>query len=62
MGKKQITEGMYLAKVIDNWFTKEEGLSCSEGMTSGEYLKNRLQLAFVAGWYAHESYIKKVGK
>ena len=42
-----------LAKARDKWLLSEEGERCCQGSTKGQYLKNRLELAFIAGWDAH---------
>lgn len=41
-----------LAKARDKWLGSEEGKKCCGGSTCGQYLQNRLELAFVAGWNA----------
>lgn len=33
----------------EEWLDSKEGHECSEGAASGEYLKNRLWRAFMAG-------------
>jgi hypothetical protein len=38
-----------LAKARDKWLLSEEGKKCCEGQTSGQYLQNRLEKAFLAG-------------
>jgi len=38
-----------LAKASDNWLESDEGQRCCAGITSGQYLQNRLELAFLAG-------------
>ena len=43
-----------LAKARDKWLNSEEGKKCCEGTTAGQYLQNRLELAFIAGWDARE--------
>jgi len=43
-----------LAKARDKWLESDEGRKCSEGQTSGQFLRNRLIEAFKAGWDAHE--------
>ena len=43
-----------LAKARDEWFESEDGKKCSEGQASGQYLNNRLERAFIAGWDAHK--------
>ena len=42
-----------LAKARDEWFESEEGRRCCDGVTSGKYLRNRLESAFLAGAQAH---------
>lgn len=42
-----------LAKARYKWFESYEGRRClTSGMAWGPYLKNRLELAFIAGWEA----------
>lgn len=43
-----------LAKVRDEWLKSKEGKECCEGTTKGQYLQNRLERAFIAGWEAYE--------
>lgn len=38
-----------LAKARDKWLNSKEGKGCCEGTTAGQYLQNRLELAFLAG-------------
>ena len=38
-----------LAKARDKWLQSEEGEKCSTGETHGQYLRNRIEKAFVAG-------------
>jgi hypothetical protein len=38
-----------LAKARDEWFESDEGERCRAGITSGQYLQNRLESAFLAG-------------
>ena len=38
-----------LAKARDEWLNSEEGKRCCEGTTEGQWLQNRLVLAFLAG-------------
>lgn len=47
-----------LAKCRDEWMLSREGIKCQDGSTSGRYLRNRLERAFVAGWNAHEALAK----
>lgn len=46
-----------LAKERDAWFDSKEGQRCVGGSPSGEYLKNRLEVAFMAGVRAAEKLI-----
>ena len=43
------------AIALDEWIESEEGQTCSEGTTYGDYLRNRLYRAFMAGWNARDS-------
>jgi len=43
-----------LAQSRDNWLQSEEGEKCCEGQAEGQYLRNRIIEAFIAGWDAHE--------
>lgn len=36
------------------WKKSNEGLSCAIGIATGQYLENRLWLAFLAGWNARD--------
>lgn len=38
-----------LAKARDKWFAGDDGRECCKGQTSGIYLQNRLERAFLAG-------------
>lgn len=40
-----------LAKARDDWFASEEGRGCNDysTLTGGEFLRNRIDLAFMAG-------------
>lgn len=38
-----------LAKARDKWIDSEEGIECCKGKTNGQFLKNRLECAFLAG-------------
>ncbi len=44
-----------LAIARDDWFASAEGDRATAGMTSGQYLRNRLELAFIAGFSAAEN-------
>jgi hypothetical protein len=48
-----------LVKARDEWFNSKEGKSCCDGSTSGEFLRNRLDCAFLAGATAGEAAAKK---
>jgi len=48
-----------LAKARDKWLASEDGKECCHGTTTGQYLLNRLERAFIAGWDAREKRIKK---
>lgn len=37
------------AKARDTWLESDEGKKCCENIAGGQYLKNRLELAFLAG-------------
>lgn len=37
---------------LEEWLATEEGKNCAKGKTEGEYLRNRLWWAFMAGWNA----------
>ena len=39
-----------LAKARDAWLKSKEGKTCCQGQASGQYLRNRLVEAFIAGW------------
>lgn len=41
-----------LARARDEWLKSPEGRACTEGSATGEYLRNRLETAFVAGYVA----------
>jgi hypothetical protein len=43
-----------IARARDNFLASEEGVRLQSGATSGQYLRNRLEAAFVAGWNAKE--------
>lgn len=45
------SEGAGLAVSRDRWLTSDEGLDLADGSTSGQYLRNRLGCAYVAGWH-----------
>lgn len=38
-----------LAKARDKWLFSNDGRECCKGQTSGQYLHNRLERAFLAG-------------
>lgn len=41
-----------IAKARDKWLESEDGKTSAEGYATGQYLKNRLERAFIAGWNA----------
>lgn len=41
-----------LAKARDKWLQSDEGKKCCNGTPTGQYLQNRLEAAFIAGWGA----------
>lgn len=43
-----------VAKARDEWMLSNEGCRCLDGITSGRYLQNRLEAAFITGWNARE--------
>jgi len=49
-----------LAKARDEWLNSEEGKRCCEGTTEGQYLQNRLVLAFLEGWKFSDERIKEL--
>lgn len=42
-----------IAIARDKWLLSEEGKRALDGSATGQYLENRLVLAFLAGWNAH---------
>lgn len=49
-----------LAHARDAWLASDVGRRCAEGGTYGQYLRNRLEAAFVAGWLAKEAVLRSV--
>lgn len=43
----------------DKWFASADGEECTNGTTYGQYLRNRLERAFLAGWNAKASIMSK---
>jgi len=41
-----------LAKARDKWLNSVVSKECRKGVASGQYLRNRLEKAFIAGWDA----------
>lgn len=41
-----------LAVSRDEWMQSIKGTRCAEGTAGGQYLRNRLEMAFIAGWNA----------
>lgn len=57
MGRKRMHPE---AKDIRKFFYRtQRGLKLCEGEASGQYLRNRLELAFKAGWEACEKRVKQ---
>lgn len=50
MNKHKINEGQMIAKARDEFFRDNHSLL--ETQTEGQFLRNRLERAFIAGWYA----------
>lgn len=48
-----------IAKARDNWLESAEGKRCLDGADSGEYLRNRLDRAYLAGVDAGIAIAKK---
>lgn len=44
-----ILPGPVIAKGRDSWFMTEDGVRASQGAAHGEFLRNRLEAAFLAG-------------
>ena len=40
------------ASARDKWFESAEGKRATEGSAEGQYLRNRVERAFLAGWDA----------
>ena len=51
-----------LAKARDKWLQSDVGKKCREGSPAGQYLENRLEAAFIAGWKACGDAIEKALK
>lgn len=49
-----------LAKARDKWLKSKVGKGCCRGTTTGQYLQNRLERAFIAGWDAYEKNQREV--
>ena len=47
-------DGQKISKARDTWFDGPEGQRCTKGSASEQYLKNRLERAFIAGVDAAE--------
>lgn len=45
-------DGRQLAAARDAWLESEEGQTCAAGQAEGQFLRNRLERAFIAGWKA----------
>lgn len=51
-----------LAKAIDEWLQSDEGKKLCQDSAAGQYLKNRLRVAFIAGWDACGNTCKQSSK
>jgi len=51
-----------LAKAIDKYLSSDKARKSLEGVTQGKYLRNRIELAFIAGWDACVKYMKEKRK
>ena len=51
-----------LAKARDSWFESPQAATCLAGTAAGQYLRNRLERAFIAGYEAAECVAKLKGK
>lgn len=47
------------AEARDRWLSNDEGKSCCDGNAKGQYLQNRLERAFMAGWNACEELVRR---
>lgn len=56
--KSELPKVRELVKAKDKWFDSEEGKKCCVGEAYGQYLRNRCELAFIAGWDAFEQALK----
>lgn len=43
-----------IAKARDDFLDSAEGIRLTKGTAQGQYLRNRIEAAFVAGWNAKE--------
>ena len=50
-----------LAKARDEWLESQDGKDCCDGEARGQYLRNRLEAAFIAGWTAKENSLFPAG-
>jgi len=51
-------KGTEIAKARDAWLETEDGQECLDGSAEGQFLKNRIETAFMAGVAATERYHK----
>lgn len=54
---KRINDGMMSARAraVKAWLESDEGIRCAAGPAEGQYLKNRLWRAFLAGFSSAEA-------
>lgn len=41
---------------FERWADSAQGRRCLGGSASGQYLRNRINAAFIAGWDEHDTY------
>lgn len=56
-----IVDGPTIVREWNRWIESEQGRKMSSGITTGEYLRNRLRYAFKAGIHAAEIHLEKSG-
>lgn len=59
MDMQDLMSGREQAKARDKWLESDEGKKCLAGTATGQYLENRLHLAFIAGMQAGLSHVAK---
>jgi hypothetical protein len=56
MVKTKKSKPTEFSKVYKEWSESVRGKKCREGKTEGQYLTNRLFIAFSAGWIAGKTH------